>query len=434
MKRQVSEAFWVIGGQAATALGTVVGVRVLTQFLKPSAYGVVTLALGFSVLAIGLVATPLTQAAIHFYPSVVSTASEQTLLKSLLRCFRTMAPWVVGVAVLAGSAYVFLWHGSPLLVLLLAALLACDCWRWANLSLLNAARNQRRYALWTTADMWSRPLAATAAVLFFGQSPIAVLGAYVIVSAVLSIAFAPRVRSVGVETPAIAEPAARELDARMWAYALPLLPLGLIAWGSSLGDRYVIGAVLSVADAGLYAAVYGLASAPFTIVGGTAEQALRPIYQTAVSSGQTARARRILTLWVLAVTGVCAFGLILFTFGHQLIAHFMVGKPYRQASALMPWIGLGYTIRAISYVFERVCYAYGKTHRVLIIQLCGVAATAVATPVGVLTLGLKGAALAVPAYFSVQLAAAVLLAARTIREGMFARSSAPLARAALSGV
>jgi Na+-driven multidrug efflux pump len=82
----------------------------------------------------------------------------------------------------------------------------------------------------------------------------------------------------------------------------------------------------------------------------------------------------------------------------------------------MPWIGLGYAIRSVSYVFERVCYAYGQTRRVLMTQMCAVAATAVATPLGVIYGGLLGAANAVPIYFSVQLIVAVVLARRTLRE------------------
>ena len=418
MRRQLAEVGWVIGGQAGTALGTVVGVRILTQFLAPDAYGVVSLTTGMSVLAISLAATPLTQAAIHFYPATVAKGSARELMQSVLRCFRTTAPWIVLATLAAGGAYVGWGHGSVVLVVLLALLLASDCWRSANLSLLNAARRQRTYATWMAADAWSRPLAATAAVLLIGQSPTAVLSAYVLVSAVLVTLFS---RGLWPESPQSAAVTndphrAAELDARMWSYALPLLPLGLIAWASNLGDRYIIGGVLGVADAGVYAAVYGLSSMPFMIVNGTAEQALRPIYQSAVTHGDRARARQILLLWLAIVAGICALGVVLFTFGHALIASFLVGKPYRHASGLMPLIATGYAIRATSYVFERVCYAYGQTRRVLYIQLWAVAATALVTPLGVLNFGLEGAAAAVPIYFTVQLAVAIFLARRTLSE------------------
>jgi O-antigen/teichoic acid export membrane protein len=202
----------------------------------------------------------------------------------------------------------------------------------------------------------------------------------------------------------------------MWAYALPLVPLGIVSWMSTLGDRYIIGGLLSVADAGIYAAVYGLSSSPFLIVSATAEQALRPLYQTAVTRGDRTRSRRIHRIWLAAVVGVCSLGVVLFAMGHDILAGLFVGKSFRSAASLMPWIATGHAIRAVSYVFERVCYAFGQTRRALAIQLCAAAAAAVLTPVGVMSFGLKGAAMAVPAYFSVQLAMAIFFARRTVRE------------------
>ncbi len=425
MKRQLQEIAWVVGGQAITALGTVVGVRVLTQALAPSAYGTVSLALGLSTLAISVVAAPPTQAAIHFYPKVVANGSVRELLLAVLRCYRVMAPWVLAVALVAGVVFVASGAGTPALVVLLMLLFASDCWRSANLSLLAAARRQRRSALWMAGDSWSRPLAAAAAVLVFGQSPVAVMAAYVLVSACLVTVFSYRLWPQGTESVAgDSEVRSRRWDSSLWQYALPLIPLGIVNWASTLGDRYIIGGMLGVADAGVYAAVYGLSSIPFLLVNGTAEQGLRPIYQMAVSRGDRARAGKILTLWFAVVVAACCVGVLVFALGHELIAALVVAVPYRRASGLMPWIATGYAIRAASYVLERVCYAYGATRRVLIIQVLAVAATAVVTPLGIFTLGIRGAAMAVPVYFSIQLTIAAILARRTIREAYAAGSQA----------
>ena len=425
MRRQLVEVAWVVVGQAATALGTLVGVRILTQFLSPAGYGVVSLATGMSTLAISVVAAPITQAAIHFYPGIVGNGSPGELLASVLRCYRSMARWVVLAALGGGLLYVLWGHGSPLLVVLLALLFTSDCWRSANLSLLNAARRQGRFGLWMAADAWSRPLAASLVVVLVGQSPVAVLASYVVVSACLLGAFSYRLWPTE-NVQAGAADRAQALDARMWAYALPLVPLGVISWASTLGDRYFIGGLLSVADAGIYAAAYGLSSIPFLILNGMAEQALRPIYQTAVTQGASARARRILGIWLAVVMGVSFLGVILFAIGHDVLASLFVGKPYRGAASLMPWIAAGYAIRASSYVFERVCYAFGRTRRVLGIQLCAVFATLALTPAGVICFGLKGAAMAVPAYFSVQLTVAFFSARRTLLEAAAAQNVGPV--------
>jgi O-antigen/teichoic acid export membrane protein len=405
----------VIGGQAATAVGTLVGVRILTQLLAPGAYGVVSLATGASILASNLVVAPLTQAAIHFYPGIAADGSARELLDSLLRCYRRVAPWAALVAIAGGLLYVGWGHGSPVLVVLLALQFACDCWRSANLSLLNAARRQQRFALWTAADIWCRPLFGALVVLLVGQSPMAVLAAYVVVSICLVAGFSHRLWPVEALPFRVAD-RSMALDARMWSYAIPLVPLGIITWMSTLGDRYIIGGLLSVADAGIYAALYGLSSSPFLIVSGAAEQALRPIYQTAVTRGDNARARRIHTIWLAAVVGICSVGVALFAMGHEIIANLFVGRSFRSAADLMPWIAAGHAIKATSYVFERVCYAFGQTRRVLAIQLCAVSATVILTPAGVISLGLKGAAMAVPAFFSVQLATAIFFARRTVRD------------------
>jgi O-antigen/teichoic acid export membrane protein len=347
-----------------------------------------------------------------------------------------MAPWVAAAALIAAVVYVASGQGTPVLVMLVAALLASDCWRSANLSLLNAERRQRRYALWMACDAWSRPLAAVAAVLLMGGSATTVLAAYVVVSAALVAAFSYRLWPAGTAAPSSESAAARSraLDSRMWQYALPLIPLGLISWASTLGDRYIIGSTLGVADTGLYAAVYGLAYSPFMIVNGTAEQALRPIYQTAVSRNDRAGSRRILLLWFGSVVAVCVVGVLIFAFAHELLASLAVAAPYRSASGLMPWIAGGYAIRAASYVLERVLYAYGKTHRVLITQLCAAAATVVVTPLGIFTLGIRGAAMAVPVYFSIQLAIAAILARRTIREAYLGAGDLSVSKALPTGV
>jgi O-antigen/teichoic acid export membrane protein len=417
MRRHLTDAFWVISGTALSAVGTLVGIRVLTQFLAPGDYGAVSLALGLSTLTVSLVATPLTQAAIHYYPALNRNDSTAELLASLRRCFGRATPWIAAGTALASIAWLRWGGGSPVFVMELILLLASDCWRSANLSLLNAARRHRNYALWVAGDAALRPLLAAVAVVALGSSPTIVLGAYVVVSMSLVLVFSQRRATSAL---AAAQPLAPQesaaLDKKMWAYALPLIPLGLIGWVSNLGDRYIIGGLLSVADAGVYAAIYGLSSSPFMMAGGTVELALRPLHQAAVARGDQQQSLKMYRAWLITVAAVCGVGVLALAVGHRLVASLFVGAAYRHASDLMPWIGLGYAVRSVSYVFERMCYAYGQTHRVLVIQSCAVAATIVATPLGVITLGLKGAAMAVPVYFSVQLAVAIVLARRTIKQ------------------
>jgi O-antigen/teichoic acid export membrane protein len=413
--RRIRDIFWVGAGTGAAALGTLVGVRLLTQYVSPANYGVISLALGMSTLVSNLVSAPLTQAAIHYYPLYSSDAGVFELRDALIRSFRKCLPWVLAAAILGGVWYSGWGGGHALTVVLLLLLFAAECVRTVNLSMLNAARKHRQYNVWAAIDAWLRPVVATAVVLTIGGSADAVLGSYVVVAFALVAIFSRGTWPKGVTRERKTAEAPR-LDLTLWAYAMPLIPLGLLGWASSLGDRYIIGATLGVHDAGLYAAVYGLSYNPFMIINGGAEQALRPVFQTAVSQGNHAHARGVLRRWLLLVGLACTCGVAIFAVGHRLIAHFLLSAQFREVSYLMPWIALGYAIRCISYVFERICYGYGRTWRVLVIQACAAGSALVITPLAILNFGLLGAACAVPVCFAVQALVAIVLARRTLRE------------------
>jgi len=409
-----TEAAWVVGGQAATALGTLVGMRMLTQFMTPASFGALSLTLAAIVLVTGVASVPLTQAALHLYPTFAERGALRDLRTSLLRCLRRAGMWLLPLLCVAGVAYIVMGSGSPLLLVFAAVCLVSDNLRSVHTSMLNAARRHRRYSLWTSCDAWLRPLLATAAMVVFGSSATTAAGAYAVASVTLLLIFSSRLWT---EAPAAAvdanrspTPSAAEVDLEMWAYALPLLPLGLISWANNLGDRYFIGGTLGLESAGVYAAVYGLSSMPFTLIAGTIEQAVRPVYQTATATGRHDRANRLFQWWLLAVAAACAFGVLLFVLFHDVVAALLLAKPYRHASHLMPWIAAGYAMRATASVFERVCYAYGRTRRVLAGQTSAALIALVATPVGALGWGLAGAAAAVPLCFAIQLAVTIILA------------------------
>jgi O-antigen/teichoic acid export membrane protein len=417
--RHVFELAWVIGGQASTALGTVIGVRLLTQFVSPPVYGLVSLALGVSTLAINLGCTPFAQAAMHFYSAAAIHGTLSSLRQAIIHCIRRVAIWVLTPLVIGAFVYCFIAHGFNALGFILAAFVISDSCKTLGLSILNSARRQRRYALWAASDAWLKPILATVAVIAIGQSADSILTAYFGASVALVLLFQREICLKGIRTgPRRAESlddSVSVFEIGVWRYAASLIPLALISWAVNLGDRYVIGGVLGLRDAGVYAAVYGLSSAPVMILGGTIEQAMRPIHQHAVSAGEHTRANALFLLWLAAVTVGCTICAIAIDRWRDFLATLFLGHDYRSAADLMPWIAAGYTVRSVAYVFERVCYAYGRTRRVLAIQCFTAAATFIATPIAVLGWGLEGAAVAVPIYFGVELIAAGLLSATLLR-------------------
>lgn len=415
-RRILREGAWVAGGQIVSTVAALISIRIMTELLAPEEFGRLTLLVGASALALGLAANPRLQAVMRYYPDAARDGRIGALRAIAVRL---IAPLVaVAAAILAlGWLAAGLWLGGVWFTgLLVAALLVVDCLRSLELSLLNAARRQREAGLIYAADAWSRPLMAIVCVLAFGSSADAALAGYIAGSAgvVLVMRLWMRLEGLG-EWDAPQNPDVRrdeDLARSIRRYAWPLAPLAVFGWLSGVGDRYVIAGLLSLQDAGLYAAAYGLASRPFLMLGGVVELTMRPVLQNAVAAGDVAQVGRTKTIWLLTMAGGAAFGVVCFVLLSEWVGRLLLAEQYRSATVLMPWIALGYAIYNMATVHTRFCYAFDDTKAVSLLVICGgLLGVAVMVP-AIHFGGLLGAAFSVPVGFCAQLLLAFILARR----------------------
>ena len=112
--------------------------------------------------------------------------------------------------------------------------------------------------------------------------------------------------------------------------------------------------MLGVAEAGIYAAAYGLVSRPFLMLGQTVELTIRPIYQAQVALEPSSdAAKRLLAAWVIVVMSVGSLGAATIAFWSDELSSLLLGREYRSGAALMPWIAFGYVLLVTSYAFEK---------------------------------------------------------------------------------
>jgi O-antigen/teichoic acid export membrane protein len=407
------EGVWVIAGQLFSALGAFLGLRLLTEIVAPQVFGEVVLFSGVVLLANGMAAGPLMQGVLRHYPEAAATNSMNVLRKIVNRYLATLTvvtslACVLGLAVYSSFSPTNRWLWA--LVILLVIL---DVIRQRELTLLSAARHQGTAALWVAADVWARPVSALGMISLLGPTTGAVLLGYVVASCSLIVVFKPWF--IGQDPVAHSGQDEAALAQRLLRYSIPLMPLGAIGWISGQADRYIIGLLVGVQEAGLYAAAYGIVSRPFLMAGSAAESWLRPVYYEAVVSGDRVREQRIFGAWWIALTGVCALTIAVFIFWHHEIATLMLAPSYRSVSGLMPWIAVGYGFLAIAQVHERVCYAHNDTKGVFVTESLGGMAALVVTVLAVAQFGISGAAYAVPVYFVLQLIVAMTCARRTAR-------------------
>ena len=348
---------------------------------------------------------PVVQAALRFYPDAARSRGLGGLRRVsralLLRAAAVLALLILAAGPVVAGPLRLSWRAFALL----AALVAVDVARTFEVSLLNAARLQRPFALWSAADYWARPALALAAVAALGATAEAVLLGYVLATAGLYLFARAATGAAGLAPEASG--AAPELRAAILRYAAPLVPLALASWITSLSDRYFIAAWLGAAPVGVYAAAYGLGSAPFLMAQAAIELSLRPAYFDAVSAGDRGEERRTFRLWLSSTAAVCAAGVAAVLVWRDEITTLALAPRYREAALLLPWIAAGYALWALGAVFEKPCYAYKRTGFVLVIQAAGAAACLAAVPVLIHLHGLRGAAMAAPAYYGLQLAVAI---------------------------
>ena len=420
-KGLLRDGAWVALGQAGAALGTLVGIRVLTEYLTVDVFGAVALVLGAATFAASLLVNPLMQGLLRFHADAIRQGRVDALRTAV-------TPMLANVAVCAGVLFVTaglvqgLTSGAPIwLGLLVAGIFAVDAARSLEFTFLNAGRQHRAMALWAAGEAWSRLLAAVAVVVWWGGTVSSVLLGYLAASSVMLwtwYGFAREDTARPGRHPGVS--LAEDFTQSLRAYAWPLVPLAVIAWISSLADRYVIGGLWGLKEVGLYAAAYGLVARPFLMLSAITELVARPVYYGAVAEADTARSERIIRTWLLLVTVCGGAGFMMFWLFKDVIAAWLLAEPYRKGAALLPWIAGGYWLLIISHVFERQCYAHRDTRAVLVIYAAGGIAALVVLYPAVSLFGMAGAAAAVPAYFGAQLLTAVSLNLRSRRYGSVA--------------
>lgn len=400
----LGDGLWVASGQIATGVLSIVGTRLVTQIVSPELYGTVNLVQNALLFVRSLFCTPLFGAAVRYFPESERGGYSPALRRVLNRFLGLSIVGVVSLAVIGG----LIWSsrsGIPSTVIfILIVLVVADVGRTLEFTLFNSARRQRPLAILSILEALARPLLIIGAVLLFGPTVQAVLGAIA-----LSI-IVPLTGAYATGRPYLSgrqESIPSGLVAEMCQYAIPLIPLALLNWTISVSDRYIIGWVShDTAKVGVYAAGYGLISQPFILIQAIITLTLRPVYFSAVTQDEHERAKRIFHVWLGISLGACTLAASFIVLTREFLVSLLLGPQYRGAVVVVPWIALGYVIYVFDQVLEQKLLAHKRTSEVLVAQICGAVASVVVTIPLVEQFGMIGAAYACPVYFLAQCAVA----------------------------
>lgn len=407
--RFLNDGLWLTFFQFMAAAGQLVGIRLLTEVLPPSEFGIFSLWLGGVTLVAGGLANPTMQALLRYFPEYSSQGQGALVLWVVHKQLTKLIIWLSPLFLICFVFFIALGQSNLVQALLVIFLIFTEIARLQSLSLLNAVSLHRLYGFWLALDTCFRPLMAWWLIRNFTAHTNWALFGYAIVSLCLWAVFRQFNPSYKQAVVASFEDK-NTLLRTFWKYTLPLLPLGLLGWITGMADRYIIGTFMTSAEVGIYVAVYGLGSRPMLMLGRIVETVIRPIYQNNVVSSHLRAARKIIGRWVLLIMSLSLFAFVVTWFFHPLLAKLFLGEKYRHFSYLLPWILAGYIPLILAQIAGRVCYANDATRSVLLMEGIAAAIALTAGIAGVYFAGLNGAVAAVFVYHSVQMFIAFYLA------------------------
>lgn len=338
------EALAVGVGQGAAALGSVVGVRLLTEAMPPSEYGLLALAMTIGTLGLQVLLLPLTTSALRFF----APAQEAGDLRGFLAAVKRLV--LASVAIVAALALVTiavmfavsqsLW--VPLTIASFVFTLFTGVSAVAD-GLQNAARHRVTSAIHSGLGPWLRFLAAVALMHLTARATSAVaMAGYAAATGVVFVSqmWFVRRQIVSLATGAAVDP--KRWQTAMLSYGWPFASWGIFTWAQLASDRWALGTFATAADVGYYAVVYQLGFYPIHMAYSLLGQVLAPILFARAGDGSDAvrveGAVRLNARLAMVMAALTAAGAALAALMHPLVGRLLLAPEYRGVTHYLPWM------------------------------------------------------------------------------------------------
>ncbi len=343
LRRTSGEAAWVIGGQVVSAIGLLVGVRVLTGVLDPVQYGHLSLGLTVGILTQQVIMGPLSGGFLRFYSMAIDRDERRSYLRAVGTLTRagTMALVVPAAAALVLLAilkreWFLIGAASTVFATLMGLEIALD-------SMQNAARHRRVVAFHQALNAWLRLGFALLCVWLIGTTGAAALLGFALATGVVLVsqyAFYKR----RIEVPLVADQGSRsnpdEWQHRMFRYSLSLMAVGVLAWGQLVSDRWGLKLFRGSDEVGYYAALYQIGFYPLLLLSGAVQQVVSPIFfswtATGKDSGGLDRARSEAIRLAIVVVGFTLIGGAIAWLLREPIVELLLGEDFHRFAGLLP--------------------------------------------------------------------------------------------------
>ena len=347
--RLSKEITFILLGQIIAALGSLIGVRLLTGKLTPAVYGEISLGLTVGVLFQQTLFGPISGSFLRFF-SVASEKKEmnafiKAVLKSTLQS--TLISFIIIILVVGVFILKDLTSLVGLILLSFLYMLISSYNTFLD-NLQNAARQRIIVAWHQGIGSWLKYLLAVLLIILLSPTSTVAMGGFLFSALVVfasQLWFFLRSKYFRQENGETVD--AAKIDQwvhSFWKYAAPSILWGLFTWAQLSSDRWALGLFASTSDVGLYTALYQLGYYPVSFLSGIVLQFLSPIlFQWSGDATQENRVQKaakfIRYLVIVSMTLSILLALAAYLL-HRQIFSLLVSPEYQSVSPLLPWMVL----------------------------------------------------------------------------------------------
>ena len=375
LKRLAKEGGWIIVGQIATVLGSLVLLRVITEYLEPAEYG--HLALGLTVA--GLVNQVLTGGVLSAISRFYSIAAEENDLPGYLNASRRLLGYssvgVFGITLLLIVVLSLLgysqWIGLVVVIMIFSII---GSYNAGFNNIQNAARQRALCALHGGLESWLKILLAFSAILWLGSTSIAVVLGYSLSSllVIMSQLFFLRHQ---LRSSSIQKVKYENWQHKMWIYSWPIMAGGLFNWASFASQSWALELFTTTENVGRFYALMQIGYTPISLGGGLLLGFLTPILFSKAGNPENHDRVKSISKLVLKIS-IYGLGLTFVVsaisfFIHDMVFELFVAPKYRDISIYMPLVVLAAGFLQVSAALASIISVKNKTHLFLPLSLVG---------------------------------------------------------------
>lgn len=336
-------------------IGTLAGVRILTELLSPSVYGELALGLTIVTLINQVALAPITNGASRFYAPAV----EHGTLGDYLRALRHLISKATVIIFLFGAAAIstlvifgyFKWITLAIGSLIFAILSGYNS---VLSAIQNSARQRSVVALHRGVDSWLRYGVAAGLIFFLGATSSVTMMGYLFSGLLILFSQYHFFKSrITVQISSISE-YSTDIRREIWSFSRPFAIWGIFTWVRLVSDRWALGFFTTTEQVGSYAVLFQLGYYPMTVMAGVVMQIISPIFfQKVGDASEEKRNKHIFDLsrnFVVLFLGGTGILFLFVNYFHAQIFEVFVAKEYSTYSYLLPWILLASGIYAASQI------------------------------------------------------------------------------------